>query len=145
MFAKIFILDTASLSAEGAVQISEDNEKSLLRHVPQESIYSECTIQQMDATLPSVTDIELFRQQRVNAAPLADTEAHLDVLCFPEVSFIFQIFIFKIFKIKKIGRKKVKDMNLKNAIGFSIGTIWSQSCTCSSSSKLSLYSPQVRS
>jgi hypothetical protein len=92
MFTKIFILDTASLSAEGAVQISEDNEKSLLRHVPQESIYSECTIQQMDATLPSVTDIELFRQQRVTAAPLADTEAHLDVLCFPEVSFIFETY-----------------------------------------------------
>jgi hypothetical protein len=137
MFTKIFILDTASLSAEGAVQISEDNEKSLLRHVPQESIYSECTIQQMDATLPSVTDIELFRQQRVTAATLADTKAHLDVLCFPEVSFIFKIF--------KIGRRKVKDINLKNALGVSIGTIWSQPSTNSPSSKLSLHPPQIRS
>ena len=45
--------------------------------------YAHFTIQPMQRNLPSETNIELYKMQRVQAEPLRDNEKDLDLKCFP--------------------------------------------------------------
>lgn len=67
-------------------QKSDDNKKSMLQHkIAQVEIEHQYTLFEMSKTIPNLSDIEKYDQQRVEATPLNHKSQDLDHLCFPNV------------------------------------------------------------